>query len=76
MPSLSSRSINLSNTHVRVTPEPVGIGQQPLPTPLPIGVLRSPLMLTSMPAIAATSEAAMRQFYGGRGLPMRRVSQL
>jgi hypothetical protein len=73
MPSLSSRSVNLPS-HIKVPPQPVGVRAE-IPTPPPTYVGRHPFMLSSLPGIATTDDSAMRQFFGGRIAPMRRVAR-
>ena len=77
MPSLSSRTVEMPANWTRepqgarANPQPV----QSFPNPAPVYIQRTPFLASSIPAIAATQDAALRQFYGGRILPARRVSQ-
>lgn len=76
MPSISTRSTNLASTRVRATPNPVGVGvPAPMPTPQPPYVGRGPTMISSLPTIGSAEDAALRQFYGGRNLPLRRLTR-
>jgi hypothetical protein len=72
MPSLNSRTVDIATSHVRALPieSPAPI----LPTPHPPYLGRHPRMISSLPTIFATQDAALRQFYGNN-LPGRRVSQ-
>jgi hypothetical protein len=75
MPSLSSRTVSMPDwmrAQQRAPDQPITTHH---PTPAPVYLGRSPVMISSMPGIAATQDGAMRQFYGGRVLPSRRVSQ-
>lgn len=85
MPSLTSRTVDLSSGYVRATPihapggQPIAgpIGRvPPMPTPPPFHVVRSPLMLSSVPMIAQSGDGPVRQFYSGRALPVRRIAAI
>lgn len=88
MPSLRSRSVDVSAGYVRSSPQPIGIsaGPQPItspgtgihgiPTPPPIHVTRSPWMVSSVPSLGQSGDGTVRQFYSGRNLPVRRVIAL
>jgi hypothetical protein len=74
MPSLNSRMVDITNTHVRAR-EPMGApAPVSIPTPHPPFVGRHPRMISSMPSIFATQDGPMRQFYGTGHLPVGRVS--
>ena len=76
MPSISTRTTKISSTHVRATPNPVGVGAPALmPTPQPPYVGRNPTMISSLPTIGTAEDASLRQFYGGRNLPFRRLTR-
>lgn len=75
MPSLNSRSVDLSSNYAQVQPGAAAQPASSIPTPAPHYIGRSPMMTSSLPSIASTHDAALRQFYGGRNLPVRRVSQ-
>lgn len=77
MPSISTRTTPITSTHVRATPNPVGVGAAPahMPTPQPPYLGRNPVMLSSLPTIGTAEDASLRQFYGGRNLPMRRLTR-
>lgn len=78
MPSLSSRQIDVSSSHVRARGGPIEAPISPapiaMPTPQPPYLGRHPRMISSMPGVYATADAAIRQFYGGRNVPARRVA--
>jgi hypothetical protein len=42
---------------------------------LPSHLTRSPVMISSLPAISTNVDGITRQFYNPRGLPSRRLSQ-
>lgn len=44
-----------------------------IPTPLPVHLRRSPVMIASLPSIYTTLDGGVRQFYG-RSFPTRRVA--
>lgn len=73
MPGISTRSTNISSTHTRATPEPVGIKMPNMPTPIAYYLTRGSFLLSSLPTIGTSEDASLRQFYGGRNLPMRRL---
>jgi hypothetical protein len=76
MPSLRNRAVDAPDwmrARERAPSQPI---LQHFPTPPPIYIARSPVLISSLPGIASTQDAALRQFYGGRILPTRRVTQL
>jgi hypothetical protein len=74
MPSLISRSVDVSDRWARAQNGAPASQMIPhFPTPPPNYVSRSPFLQSSIPSIASTQDGALRQFYGGRHLPMRRV---
>ena len=47
---------------------------QPYPAPEPVsGIRRSPVIISSLPIISTNVDGILRQFYGGRNLPIRRI---
>lgn len=80
MPSMESRMTDISATHVRAIGSngpigPIGPISVHLPTPHPPSILRNPRMISSLPTVFATADAAQRQFYLSN-VPGRRVSRL
>lgn len=73
MPSLNSRSVDLSATHMPIASAPAA-PVTTMPTPLPPYMGRHPRMISSLPGVFSTQDGALRQFYG-RNLPARRVAQ-
>lgn len=74
MPSLRESAIELSPSRYRRLPsEPAPFQPNPAPA-LPIGVQRATVMISSLPPIATDVDGVLRQFYGGRNLPFRRLS--
>ena len=75
MPSIESRSADISGTYAKTQPGPPVNGAPAMPTPHPPYVGRHPRMISSLPAVFATQDAALRQFYG-QNIPGRRVPSL
>lgn len=77
MPSLESRLTDISNTHVRARgemPSAPAPGAPAMPTPQPPYLGRHPRMVSSLPVIFSTPDAALRQFYGRNSIPTGRVA--
>lgn len=73
MPSLRDSRIELKSERYRpIEPVQAPIHINPAPEP-PIAVRRSPVMISSIPAIAAGADGITRQFYGGAHVPTRRI---
>jgi len=76
MPSLRVSRVELDPSRYRrisPTPDPVGFRPNPAPEP-PIAIRRSPVMISSLPAIATDRDGLARQFYGGPNVPTRRLT--
>jgi hypothetical protein len=74
MPSLSQSRVDLNPERYRPVRMPVHMPIQinPAPEP-PIAIRRSPVMISSLPAIATGGDGFARQFYGGANVPTRRL---
>lgn len=78
MPSLRNSLIDLDPArYERVTPAPRAPQPPPRFQPIapepPIGIRRSPVMLSSLPLISTNVDGVIRQFYGGANVPTRRL---
>lgn len=80
MPSLRNSLVQLKGySPIKVgTPieraQPVTLRPQPVSSPaLPPTLARSSVMISSLPSISTNVDGILRQFYGGRSLPMRRL---
>ena len=83
MPSLRNSLVELEpKRYQRVDPptqrlrggpaEPEPFRPMPAPEP-PVGIRRSPVMISSLPIISTNVDGVMRQFYGGPNFPTRRL---
>jgi hypothetical protein len=78
MPSLRQSLVELDpKRYQRVDPRapiahPEPFRPSPAPEP-PIGIRRSPVMISSLPLISTNVDGIMRQFYGGGNFPTRRL---
>jgi hypothetical protein len=76
VPTLNDSRIKADPERYRAVPATPGFATSIAPPPvLPSHLLRSPVMLSSLPAITTTVDGITRQFYNPRGLPSRRISQ-
>jgi hypothetical protein len=78
MPSLNDRRVVADPIRYKMgsapAPQMPSVSFPPAPM-LPSHLTRSPVMLSSLPAIATNVDGITRQFYNPRGLPQRRLSQ-
>jgi hypothetical protein len=76
MPSLISRSVEAHPVRYQPVAPPAMPNVNIPPAPmLPSHLTRSPVMISSLPAISTNVDGITRQFYNPRGLPSRRLSQ-
>lgn len=73
MPSVkASSSVNLKGW-TQVQNQPSGGQEQATPAPHESNLARSPFMHASMPLMATTADAFVRQFYSPSNLPQQRI---
>ena len=69
MPSLSASAVSRPESMTRVAPAAATAPTPPLPNPTG----RSTVMLAGLPGIGSGPDAILRQFQGGREVPMQRI---
>ena len=79
MPSLRSSLVDLdAQRYQRLDPHagpPRAQPFMPMPAPEPpVGIRRSPVLISSLPIISTSVDGVLRQFYGGPNFPTRRIS--
>lgn len=76
MPSVASRATSLANHYSKAPAQPGNVPFSPgMPTPLSPWLGRGAMMISSLPSPGTSYDSALRQFYGGRNLPARRVGK-
>jgi hypothetical protein len=74
MPSLRDSLIEFDpKRYGRVPIQQPRLFNPAMPPELPIAIRRSPVMISSLPPISTSVDGVLRQFYGGRNVPTRRL---
>jgi hypothetical protein len=74
MPSLKNSLVSLSGGYSPVKPTTPIAPAQPVSAPTQANnFVRNTLMISSLPSISTNVDGIVRQFYGGRPLPTRRL---
>jgi hypothetical protein len=73
MPSLKESRIEFDPGRYRRLPIQQPIFNPALPPEAPVAIRRSPVMISSLPPISTSVDGVLRQFYGGRNVPTRRL---
>lgn len=74
MPSLKNSLVSLGGGYSPIKVSSPIVPARPVSAPIaPVTIQRSPVMISSLPSISTNVDGIVRQFYGGRPLPTRRL---